>query len=905
MKKLKKTLAALLVLVMALTIVPFAGANNGIVTHASFNDATDVSPGQRMALDVLAAVNILRGEEGSIFPHRNVNRGEAAVIVARTVLGPAATDQLPLGPTGFRDVDGQGWDWAAPAIAYLHEQGIVIGVGDNLFNPNGDVTSAEMAAMFLRAVGFGVNGEYTGPRWQTNAVVDGMHWRVLAGVGDIDFTAPATREQVMRYAFNAMNTAEDPVALCFVNWSTDRNAYVPVQLLDGTHATIHGRIFRPAPVNLLRSGDDDSFGRPVTRFTLRGVLIGNYDSPNFVEFTSHTSGAAVLSAIDHLIVPATVSSFVNGTNNSSIISSAVPIPRATVGASISSLTGNGTHVQVYFNPNTNVITRVTTIRTDISEVTRINAAAREVTVAVRTPQGADGINTAAFGSATSLVIGALHSLYNDVSGLELGAPVLVSPAFVNEAWTVGAVAFPEEVTGVLTSSATMVNFGGATGSLTVDGTVYSRAQVLTQGARTAAMTAAGIEVSLLLDTHGFIVDTTTTGISSRRILFVREVGTGLQGVNIRPVVSGWHPDGTAADIVLTAYRVTADGLGSLILEDADGNPATMPETGDIIHILGSGNNVRFDPAFDSASNLAEIGTIPATQGSITASVVSLNVNLTSPITVNQATLMVGNRNLRFADEAQFFWWDATAAGGAGRFTVTGRSRVELPITAGTNRGNDVVVAVVEYRVPGQAPVISALWIGRGTDPTISAETLVFIQPGGFLHTVSIDGTTYRMVRAFGINGQALVWNEPADWPPAAIGGNSWIAISGNPDGNVTAGFYTFTIDSNNRFVISDADLRPGDVFANYGVFTDIVATTNGLTQTTLPLAADATTTDLLATAVMGTMTQIVDIRGVGPAVNDRGAFYALVNNSDEVRVSVVFDVNNQSIASAIFIHSAS
>jgi len=907
MRKLKRSLAVLLVLVMAFAMVPFAGANT-VTTVASFNDGDDVTPGNLMALDVLAAVDVLRGEDGNIYPQRTITRAEAATIVARVLLGPGSADQLPPGRTGFRDVDNvSGLAFASGAIAYLHERGIVIGIGDDLFDPQAPVTGAELATMFLRAVGFGVNGEYTGPRWQTNAVVDGMQWRILSG--NADFTAPATREQVFRYAFNAMNTSGSIVGLRFVNWSADRQAYVPV-LLQGIDTgdaqnlqTIWRRVFEPSPIVGRRLSANDIFNRPATRFTLRGLEIGLYPEDAVVTFTAHQSTDSVRAAINQYAVrPATVNgvtagvtAFVNGTT--ALTGGGADIS-GNLAANISALTGNGVLVEIFVNSDTNEIYRVTAIRTDISEVTRINAARTSFTLAVITPDGDGGIRSAGYGSATSLVVDDLSPLFDTVRELNLGAKILVSPSFRDVAnGEVGALAIPETVTGRLSSSSAMVNFENNTGSLTVDGTVYRRARIVTLGAESARMTAPDQTVTLVLDEYGFIVDTETTGISTRQLVFVTAVGQGLSGNMIRPLVRGRYPDGTEVDVVLTGAAAS----------DAP------PVLGSIIRITGTGNNVNWADAFEGDVQ----DTINATSSSIQAMVASLE-SRTTQIAANQSTLMVGGRNLRFADDAKYFHWDNVAQ----RFAVRDRSeRITGIDSANTTIASPAVVAVVEYRVIGQAPVISALWIGMPASPTITAERLVFIQGGGSMHTVIIDGTAYSTLRAFGVDGQPLVWNAPEDWPNTA-----WVAIDGDTAGSTETGWYLYTIDSNNRFELDDLtpgseanpSLRPGNQFDNLGVFTAVIATTNGLTASVIPFTfIDEQQQGAGITWGSATLDASTFIRDIGTtnrpagmgAIEDRGALRQWIEieaaAGRNAVISVVYDARNGNLASAVFVHASS
>ena len=896
MRKLKRSLAVLLVLVMAFAMVPFAGANT-VTTVASFNDGDDVTPGNLMALDVLAAVDVLRGEDGNIYPQRTITRAEAATIVARVLLGPGSADQLPPGRTGFRDVDNvSGLAFASGAIAYLHERGIVIGIGDDLFDPQAPVTGAELATMFLRAVGFGVNGEYTGPRWQTNAVVDGMQWRILTG--DADFTAPATREQVFRYAYNAMNSSNDTrVGLRFVNWSADRQAYVPILLQgieqpgagDGSDLmTIWRRIFEQPPVNARRSGTSgvpaasDIFARPAVRYTIGGLEIGTYNTAPTLSFTTFQSELDIRREIDQYSIAATVNGLVNGTNNLRYGGANIRGASEGFARRVSEMSGNGVLLELWVN-SLNEIHTVSAIRTDISEVASVNAGRTVFTLNTITGDNVDGIRTAGYGAGERLQVDSLHPLFDEVRELSVGDRILVSPTFKNLATgEVGAVAMPEVVDGVLNSSASMVNFSGNTGSLTVDGTVYRRAQVLTLGARRAQMAEANTQVSLVLDAYGFIVDTHTAGRSTRQLLFVSATAQGLSGGALTPMVRGFWPDGSDAEVFITGMTA-------------------LPDRGMIIHILGRGNDVTW---VEAAPPLAALPF--ATTTSIQATVVSLSQPISS-LSANHAGLAVGGANLRFADDARYFFWNANPATGNPRFAIRDRSG------AVDNLSGIEIKAVVEYRVWGQAPVISALWIGTPATASINASNLIFVHTnnddtGGSMHTTNIDGVTHQTFRAYNINGQPVSWNPPADWPADAAG---WIAIDGDPNGTTTtSGWYTYRIDGQNRFHLTSVD---NGIYTNFGIFTYVPILVDGLGRDLMPLATATNGTVFVAIA---NSTQFIDLLPDDYIDPDTDRYFQITDMGHLVRfveyfnttygipvnVSVVFDPNNAALASAVFIH---
>ena len=105
---------------------------------------TDVLPTSYSApyIAKLYALNITTGTSATTFsPNASLTRAQFAVMVARA---------LKLEPTGapvFRDVQGK---WYANAVQALVENGIVKGIGDDLFAPGATITRQQTAVMLLR-----------------------------------------------------------------------------------------------------------------------------------------------------------------------------------------------------------------------------------------------------------------------------------------------------------------------------------------------------------------------------------------------------------------------------------------------------------------------------------------------------------------------------------------------------------------------------------------------------------------------------------------------------------------------------------------------------------------------------------------------------------------------------------
>ncbi len=104
--------------------------------------------------------------------------------------------------SGYTDVTGD--EWYAEAVAALREKGVMDGVGDNRFDPDGVFTRAQLATVLYRLAGKpAVQGEDgftdTEPgKWYSDAVLWASRNGVVSGYGNGLFGAadPATQEQL-------------------------------------------------------------------------------------------------------------------------------------------------------------------------------------------------------------------------------------------------------------------------------------------------------------------------------------------------------------------------------------------------------------------------------------------------------------------------------------------------------------------------------------------------------------------------------------------------------------------------------------------------------------------------------------------------------------------------------------
>ena len=122
--------------------------------------------------------------------------------------------------TSYSDVKPA--DWYAEAVAYVSENGLMDGVGNGRFNPDGAVTRAMVWTVLARMAGEDTNG---GATWYSKA----QAWAMRTGVSDgTNPTASITREQLAamlyRYAGSPVvsgNLSAYPDANKVSDWAVD------------------------------------------------------------------------------------------------------------------------------------------------------------------------------------------------------------------------------------------------------------------------------------------------------------------------------------------------------------------------------------------------------------------------------------------------------------------------------------------------------------------------------------------------------------------------------------------------------------------------------------------------------------------------------------------------------------
>lgn len=197
MRTLKKLLATTVVLATMFSLT----------ATAAFKDEADINSDLIADVELLTALNVIKGDtQGNFNPEKTITRAEAAKMVY--VLKMKGNDDGATGWAGASNFTDTKWHWAEGYIAYGASVGIINGVGNGKFNPEGQVTGAELAKMLLVLAGY--RTDYTGSNWQQAVIADGVDSGMFDSY-DVAFNAAAPRQWAAKLFTNTINVVKKPV----------------------------------------------------------------------------------------------------------------------------------------------------------------------------------------------------------------------------------------------------------------------------------------------------------------------------------------------------------------------------------------------------------------------------------------------------------------------------------------------------------------------------------------------------------------------------------------------------------------------------------------------------------------------------------------------------------------------
>ena len=545
---MKKLLALVLALVMSMSLVTISNA-------ADFADAKDID--NKEAVEVMNAIGVLIGDENGKFnPDANLTRAQAAKIICVMLLGQTAADGLNL-KANFSDVSG----WAESYIAYCASQGIVAGVGNGKFDPDGQLTGYQFAKMLLVALGYKADLEgMTGADWQVATAKLALNAGLTDGMS-IALSKTLTRDEAAKMAFNTL-TATMVEYSNGVNVSTSDGTQVTVNAVRnkvghttttgykaGSNANDEYTQFCEQYFDKLKltstTSTDDAFDRPASEWSFKGVKVGTYAKEAAFTYTASASGSTTSAKLSNMgikgykLAASSVTAVINGVPANNALTSINDIP---------GLLGNGTKVEIFVDEDDiETITDVIVIKTQLMQIDRINKSAK--TVALKKVDNA---------GETIAKVGEDDTGYAALSAMKADDYVLVTYVRNSDdnAYVVSSIDVPAAVTGKLTRVSTSNN---SVNGVTVAGTAYSLAA--TKGSAFDGLNnssiAANKDCTVYVDSYGYAVYIKDVTASTTYIVYADTYSSLVDG-KIVNIVSGYDMDGVK--ITLNVGTVSTSSL---------------------------------------------------------------------------------------------------------------------------------------------------------------------------------------------------------------------------------------------------------------------------------------------------------------------------------------------------------
>ena len=543
---MKKLLALVLALVMSMSLVT--------ISNAAFKDADKIS--NKEAVEVMNALGVLVGDDkGNFNADANLTRAQAAKIVCVMLLGKDASDALSL-KSNFTDVSG----WAESYIAYCASQGIVAGVGDGKFDPNGKLTGYQFAKMLLVALGYDAELEsMIGSDWQVNVA----KLAISAGLTDglnIALSKVITRDEAAKMAFNTLKAT----MVAYTNGTK-------VETGDGTKVTVNATRYyveKTGGDGYKQNGGNDNYmqfceqyfsklklntqgrtdlDRPANEWVYQNKTIGAYAKSAAVTYTANmnTDNGKKTVKVD-------LKNYYYKNLNNDGVSSDGNVAASTIDSyeDAAALTGNGRVVEIFVTDN--IITDIIANDSKLVEVKKVTKD--EVTFKT------SGVNA----------VEDDDDLYGFFSKLEKGdkaVVVLDSNQDVIEAYE------PTKVTGKFTKI--------KGDDFTVGGEKYQAAVVNADAVKnTLKAETLDKTYTLTLDKYGYILAVGDEDVADDTFAFVLDTSANINKGNYDYAVKLLFVDGSTkwADVSKVGGKDVADGdVATTTLSDLKNHYVTYTE----------------------------------------------------------------------------------------------------------------------------------------------------------------------------------------------------------------------------------------------------------------------------------------------------------------------------------------
>ena len=545
---MKKLLALVLALVMSMSLVT--------ISNADFKDADKIDYTE--AVDVMNAVGVFVGDEkGNFNPKENLTRAQAAKIISYLLLGNKTAEGLA-GSGKFTDVAKT--SWAAGFVDYCAAVGVVNGVGNGQFNPNGSLTTLQFAKMLLVALGYDAKIEgFVGSDWSINVSAKANQVGLLNGL-DVGANATLTREQAAKMCLNTLKAplveydtkgttvtvggdASVTVGASKAEFKTSTNKKAQTisnAVINGTTAyTVEFAEEYYSDLKLNANTTDD-FGRPCVEWFWKADSIGVYSNSDdlVATYTKKVTAADVYTAVGKSVSDdvnsgkAKLVSYIDGAMTVVDKNDAKNYVTKNDSTKVNG-TGNGDYTEVYVDGDNNVT--IVTIRTYLFQAASdYNSKKDTITL------------TAAGDTDIALDNIVVDGEDFDIKSFKSDDYILVTASTDGKSnkYTVQSVDAAEVVSGEVTGYK-------LDNSATIGGTEYNYSSTTKEGSGKVRSTTytVGQNARVVLDKYGYVIAVDEAVVASNYV-YVSEFAqpSGLSSGKV--VASAYFTDGTTADITI-------------------------------------------------------------------------------------------------------------------------------------------------------------------------------------------------------------------------------------------------------------------------------------------------------------------------------------------------------------------
>ena len=201
MRNLKKVLALVLALVMAMSLMVTAGATS----LGDYSDSNKVTDKYSTAVDVATQLGILVGyDDGKYHPQDTLTRAQLATMTYRIATGDVDDVYTANFAGGAAEsfTDTPATAWYAGYVGYAADAGYLKGMGDGTYAPNADLTGYQALAAFLRTIGYNEPGQFTGSDWTVQVAQIAKQVGALDGITGVDLNKAISREVAAQMIYN-------------------------------------------------------------------------------------------------------------------------------------------------------------------------------------------------------------------------------------------------------------------------------------------------------------------------------------------------------------------------------------------------------------------------------------------------------------------------------------------------------------------------------------------------------------------------------------------------------------------------------------------------------------------------------------------------------------------------------